>query len=63
MARLSIGLTFLFVGVILSVQVSAQAEWVVLTVRFTALAEMLPDLRDHLQGKIVVDCTNPLNPD
>ena len=49
MARLSIGLTFLFVGVILSVQVSAQAEWVVLTVRFTALAEMLPDLRYHLQ--------------
>ena len=48
MARLSIGLTFLFVGVILSVQVSVQAELVVLTVPFTALAEILPDLRDHL---------------
>ena len=39
------------------------AEVVLLAIPFTALAEVLPELRTSLKGKIVVDCTNPLNQD
>lgn len=42
---------------------SAWAEIVVLTVPYLALAEVLPALAEALRGKVVVDCTNPLNPD
>ena len=44
-------------------QGAADAEVIFLTVPFSALAEVLPPLREALRGKIVVDCTNPLNPD
>lgn len=44
-------------------QGAAQADVVLLAIPFTALAEVLPGLQSALQGKIVVDCTNPLNAD
>jgi 8-hydroxy-5-deazaflavin:NADPH oxidoreductase len=39
------------------------ADVVFLAVPYTALSEMLAPLEEVLQGKIVVDCTNPLQPD
>ena len=44
-------------------QGAAQADVVLLAIPFTALAEVLPGLQDTLRGKVVVDCTNPLNAD
>ena len=41
----------------------AFAEVVFLAIPFTSLADVLPALRAELKGKIVVDCTNPLNSD
>lgn len=41
----------------------SQADVVVLAVPYQALAELLPSLESQLQGKVVIDCTNPLNPD
>jgi 8-hydroxy-5-deazaflavin:NADPH oxidoreductase len=38
-------------------------ECVVLAVPFTALSQLLPSLAQELQSKIVIDPTNPLNPD
>ncbi len=42
---------------------AAHADVVLLAIPFTALAEVLPELQDAVRGKVVVDCTNPLNPD
>jgi len=42
---------------------AAAADLVLLAVPFTALADMLPALAESLRGKVVVDCTNPLNAD
>lgn len=42
---------------------AAGADVVILAVPYTALAGLLPTLRDVLRGKVVVDCTNPLNAD
>jgi 8-hydroxy-5-deazaflavin:NADPH oxidoreductase len=36
---------------------------VVLAIPFLACADLLPPLADKLEGKIVIDATNPLNPD
>lgn len=44
-------------------QGATQADVVLLAIPFTALAEVLPGLQDALRGKVVVDCTNPLNAD
>jgi 8-hydroxy-5-deazaflavin:NADPH oxidoreductase len=41
----------------------AQADIVLLAIPYLALAEVLPALAENLRGKVVVDCTNPLNPD
>jgi len=44
-------------------QAVANADLVVLAVPFTACPELLPPLAKGLDGKIVVDATNPLNSD
>jgi predicted dinucleotide-binding enzyme len=44
-------------------QGAAHADVVLLAIPFTALADVLPGLQDALHGKVVVDCTNPLNAD
>ena len=44
-------------------QGAAQADVVLLAIPFTSLAEVLPGLQNSLRGKVVVDCTNPLNAD
>lgn len=41
----------------------AQADVVMLAVPYLALADLLPTLEERLNGKVVVDCTNPLNSD
>lgn len=41
----------------------ALADVVILAVPYVALADLLPSLASQLQGKVVIDCTNPLNPD
>lgn len=43
-------------------EVAEKAELVVITVPFSAQAETLNDIRDEVQGKIVVDTTVPLVP-
>jgi 8-hydroxy-5-deazaflavin:NADPH oxidoreductase len=42
---------------------ASEAEIVIFAVPYLACAELLPPLADALDGKIVVDATNPLNPD
>ena len=42
---------------------AAQAEVIILAVPFSATREVLSTLASHLHGKIVVDATNPVNPD
>lgn len=42
---------------------AAQAEVIILAVPFAATREVIPALASHLYGKIVVDATNPVNPD
>lgn len=39
------------------------ADLVILAIPYFALAEVLPPLAEALLGKVVVDCTNPLNED
>lgn len=42
---------------------AAHGEIVVLAIPFDACADALPPLADALAGKVVVDATNPINPD
>jgi 8-hydroxy-5-deazaflavin:NADPH oxidoreductase len=42
---------------------AARADLVVLAVPFSAARDLLPSLAAGLEGKIVVDATNPVNPD
>ena len=42
---------------------ASHGEIVVLSIPFDACADVLPPLADALAGKIVVDATNPINPD
>jgi 8-hydroxy-5-deazaflavin:NADPH oxidoreductase len=42
---------------------AARAHVVVLAIPFDAVADLLPTLAPALQGKVVIDPTNPLNPD
>lgn len=41
----------------------AQADAVVLALPYTAALQILPELSSSLKGKIIIDSTNPLNPD
>lgn len=41
----------------------ALADVVILALPYLALADLLPTLADGLKDKVVVDATNPLNPD
>lgn len=42
---------------------AAWADIIVLALPYTALKECLTPLKEKLHGKIIVDCTNPLNTD
>lgn len=44
-------------------EAASQGEAVILAIPYLACAEALPPLADALAGKVVVDATNPLNPD
>jgi 8-hydroxy-5-deazaflavin:NADPH oxidoreductase len=44
-------------------QAAGRADVVVLAIPFGAAADLLPALAPTLQGKVVIDPTNPLNPD
>lgn len=44
-------------------ETAAASEAVVLAIPYTACAEVLPPLAELLAGKIIIDNTNPLNPD
>jgi 8-hydroxy-5-deazaflavin:NADPH oxidoreductase len=45
------------------VEAAGRADVVVLAIPFSAAADVLPAMAPALQGKVVIDPTNPLNPD
>jgi 8-hydroxy-5-deazaflavin:NADPH oxidoreductase len=42
-------------------EIAKQGELLVLAVPYSSMASLVPDLQDHVDGKIVIDATNPLN--
>jgi 8-hydroxy-5-deazaflavin:NADPH oxidoreductase len=42
-------------------EIAKQSEMLVLAVPYSAVASLVPDLQDHVDGKIIIDATNPLN--
>ena len=59
----SAGHAVLAVGRADAADAAAHGEIVVLALPYDACASALPPLADALRGKVVVDATNPINPD
>lgn len=50
-------------GTVGYIEAAQRGDIVVLAIPFRAAAEALPPLAHHFEGKVVIDATNPLNPD
>jgi 8-hydroxy-5-deazaflavin:NADPH oxidoreductase len=42
-------------------EIAKQGEMLVLAVPYSSVASLVPDLQDYVDGKIIIDATNPLN--